>query len=238
MKRENQGSEHTVKLGSLDSLGNSLGDLLGDLKEELKRSAAKRRHNLIQEMDKLEKRDVSCKSCPGTCCTFIGNSMQPSVVEAIDLYLYLQENDLWNDELEARLEKCIKDFRLHIRPSTGRGVYMRKSYTCPFFGHQSLGCPIPPQVKPYGCLGFNASEKEEDSGKSCSSNLDALKLREELYQFKANLSQSEKVKAETSEVSKISEDTFSKALQETLGLAWHKESIPVALMDLHKVWPK
>jgi hypothetical protein len=199
-----------------------------DLKE-LCETSYKRRQNLIREMNQLEKAEVTCRNCPGTCCTFVGNSMQPTVLEAIDLYLYLKENNIWNDELVKKLEGCIEDFRLHIRPSTGRGVYMRKSYTCPFFGHQSLGCPIPPEAKPYGCLGFNASEREEDSGKSCSSNLSVLKEREGLYKMRFH-SEGEEVE--------LSEEEISKLLQESLGLPWHKESIPVALLDLDRVWPR
>lgn len=193
----------------------------------LAKGRKERRQNLIQEMNELEKANITCRNCPGTCCTFVGNSMQPTVLEAIDLYLHLKDENMWNDDLIKKLEDCIRDFRLHIRPSTGRGVYMRKSYTCPFFGHQSLGCPISPEAKPYGCLGFNATEKEEESGKSCSSNLEALKEREEIFHYSFSFED---------KTFTLGEEELSLALQEALGLPWHKESIPVALLDLDRVW--
>lgn len=176
-----------------------------------------RRANLLKEMEDLSQKNVTCQHCPGTCCTFVGNTMQMTVLETLDLYLYLKKNSLWDENLKKRLHECIAEFRLHIRPSTGRGVYMRKSYTCPFFGHQSLGCPLPGEVKPYGCLGFNATQVQEESGKSCRSNLDNLKKREELFS---------------------AEEKLNDLLQEQLALPWSKESIPVALLELDQLLSK
>ncbi len=188
--------------------------------EEVVASRRGRRQNLLEHMDNLEKAEISCRHCPGTCCTFMGNTMQVTVLEAIDLYYDLVTKGQWDQVLVQRLKDCIREFRLDITPSTGRGVYMRKSYTCPFFGHQSLGCPIDPQVKPYGCLGFNASETREESGKSCYSDRKLLEERELLFEDEGN------------------EEARALYWQERLKLPWKKESIPIALLELDQALRK
>jgi len=173
------------------------------------------RRPMLSRMSALEGSAVTCIGCPGTCCTFLANSMQMTPLETIDLYYYLQENNLWTGDLEDRLKNNISDFRLDKRTGPGSGI--RKSYTCPFFGAKALGCPIPPKVKPYGCLGFNPTLKGNSPGpkeSQCQSSKEDLIERERI------LSHEEK------------ENLW---LKEHLGLYWHKESIPIALLDIHRI---
>lgn len=173
------------------------------------------RRPMLSQMAALEESAVTCSGCPGTCCTFLANSMQITPLETLDLYYYLQENTLWNLELEEKLKKNIFDFRLDKRTGPGSGI--RKSYTCPFFGAKELGCPLPPKVKPYGCLGFNPTEKGSSPGpeeSKCQSS-------------KADLIEREKLLP--------NEEGDNLWLKEHLGLYWEKESIPVALLDLHRI---
>lgn len=193
---------------------------LGLWRQDLKRGLYSRRKELIDSMDSLESQNVSCRHCPGTCCTFVSNSMQMTVIETLDLYFYLREEGLWNQELEGRLEKTITDFRLHVRPSTGAGQLMRKTYTCPFFGHKNLGCPLPKEVKPYGCLGFNPTEVQEESGKSCKSDFELLQKREEGTRDSSNFD--------------LNEEQLNLQWQKRLKLAWSKECIPIALLEVHQ----
>lgn len=176
---------------------------------------ALRRAPILNSMNDLGAKEISCLGCSGPCCTFLKNSMQVTSLEAVDIYVYLDELGLWNEELENRLKACISEFRLNIRPSTGSGQLMRKTYTCPFFLHQELGCSLDPSIKPYGCLGFNPTEKGEIEGRSCRSNIPVLEVREEIDS------------QETQKSQKISE---------ILQLPWEKETIPQALLDVHSAW--
>ncbi|MCR9204376.1 MAG: hypothetical protein NXH75_07360 [Halobacteriovoraceae bacterium] len=176
---------------------------------------ALRRAPLLNSMNDLGAKEISCHGCSGPCCTFLKNSMQVTPLEAVDIYVYLYEQGLWNEELEKRLKGCITEFRLDKRPSTGSGQLMRKTYTCPFFLHQKLGCSLDPAIKPYGCLGFNPTEKGEIEGRSCRSNIDLLEFREEI-----DLNESQK----------------SQKITEVLHLPWEKETIPQALLDVHFAW--
>jgi hypothetical protein len=186
------------------------------LKGTLNESHKLRRSLLIKAMDDLESEEVHCQNCPGTCCTFFGNSMQMTLSETWDLYDYLVDEGQWTQELKAKLEKCVSDFRLLNRPSTGGGQLMRKTYTCPFFTETALGCPLPKTVKPYGCLGFNPKLKNEESGKSCGANQEILEQREESFnQFNQ-------------------EEQLNLELKEILSIPWDKESIPVALLELDR----
>ncbi|MCF8058439.1 MAG: hypothetical protein K9K67_04030 [Bacteriovoracaceae bacterium] len=188
-----------------------------ELKIKLQDSLNERRLPLLKAMEQLDEREVNCKNCPGTCCTFMSNSMQMTIAETWDLYDYLQSSGLWTQELRDSLKRCIDDFRLLNRPSTGGSQLMRKTYTCPFFTQSALGCPLPKTVKPYGCLGFNPKLKNELSGKSCSANHEVLLQRE------SGLAQ---------------EEDINNILKEEFSLAWEKESIPVALLDLDRALSK
>lgn len=162
-------------------------------------------------MDSLEKRGISCASCTGTCCTFTANSMQITPLEALDLYEHLRSNNAFTATLIATLESTIERFALD-QPSAGDGrrSFSRRRYTCPFFGDKALGCPLPTQAKPYGCLAFNARVQGVRDGENCASDSETLKQRESRE-----------------------ENALNKSVQATLGLTWDKETIPVALLAVH-----
>ena len=135
------------------------------------KSPSQRRHLLLERMANLESQGVDCSQCRGTCCTFEANSMQATPQEALDIYFYLRDNQLFHKDLIAKLLETIRDYRLDApAPSDGRRNFSRRTYTCPFLTRAPLACSIPKEVKPYGCLGFNASNKGEKVGTSCSSD--------------------------------------------------------------------
>ncbi|MBK23200.1 MAG: hypothetical protein CME70_04265 [Halobacteriovorax sp.] len=138
--------------------------------------------------------------------------MQMTPLETQDLYEYLNENSLWTEALVQRLNENIVEFRLDKEISTGRNTSFRRSYTCPFFKHESLGCPIPPEVKPYGCLAFNAISSGVSDGENCKSDLDLLSKRES-----------------------EDEDKLNKELTSLYGLYWEKLPIPMALLEWDKL---
>lgn len=167
-----------------------------------------RRKTLLEAMNGLEENNISCRNCTGKCCTFHANSMRMTALETEDLYQYLKINSLWTKELVEKLKTCIKEYRLDIDIPTKAGTSFRRTYTCPFFKHESLGCPLPPEVKPYGCLAFNAKGEAVEDGENCSSDLNLLKERES--------------KEEELENSK---------LKEAYGYYWDKLPIPMALLE-------
>ncbi|SMF78163.1 hypothetical protein [Pseudobacteriovorax antillogorgiicola] len=176
-----------------------------------------RRDNLIQLMGSLEQEGTSCRDCSGVCCTFVGNSMQITPLEAWDLHLYLVMEKRWTVGLEERLLETIKNFRLDQPvPSNGLRNFARRRYTCPFFKDQALGCSIAPEWKPYGCLGFNARSGGVKDGENCSSRLDALEAREHLDPNEAN---------------------DNNVLREKYQWSWQKLSIPEALMAISQEIP-
>lgn len=180
------------------------------LKTLLKIGSYERREILLKQMESLDHQGKNCSTCSGKCCTFQGNSMQITPLETLDLYLYLQESNLWNEELEERLKSNNHEFRLNHRPMTGGGGLMRKTYTCPFFLFQSFGCPIPGEYKPYGCLGFNPREEGVINGEACGSNHALLEARESQAEEELNLE-----------------------VKKSLDLYWEKEPIGIALLELH-----
>jgi len=171
-----------------------------------------RRSLLLEGMQTLEYQNITCKDCTGRCCTYQANSMQMTPVETQDLYDYLKENSLWNKALVNRLKKNIQEFRLDKEISTGRNSSFRRSYTCPFFKHESLGCPIPTEAKPYGCLAFNAISSGVRDGENCKSDLELLSKRES-----------------------EDEDSMNKELTHLHGLYWEKLPIPMALLEWDKL---
>lgn len=172
---------------------------------------SKRRKLLLERMDQLSSTQITCADCTGKCCTFQANSMQMTALETEDLYSYLIENNQWNDELVERLQNCIKEYRLDNEISTGGTTSFRRTYTCPFFKHKSLGCPLPPEVKPYGCLAFNALSSGVKDGENCKSDLDLLKDRESQE-----------------------EEAENQKLKEEKAYSWDKLPIPMALLERHK----
>ncbi len=184
-------------------------------------SSEVRRGVLLRTMGQLKHNGITCAQCPGTCCTFVANSMQVTPVEALDMFVFLRKEGRINQELRARLKENIREFRLDSGPHVGAGRAFRRTYTCPFFKETHLGCSLTPESKPYGCLAFNASKESESSGKSCSSDRSLLEERELALRTD-----------ESSELSSFDdEDQINSYLREHLKINWLKESIPVALMD-------
>lgn len=174
-------------------------------------SSELRRSNILQEMLDLDKKQANCFGCSGPCCTFQKNSMKITIIEAIDLYIYLKQNNKINVALIDKLKANIKEFRLDSHLMIGSRNSFRRTYTCPFFKHESLGCPIPVDKKPYGCLAFNPISENSIEGVGCQSSQQSLLNRENVYKNESN-------------------DNLE--LKKRLNLTWDKESIPVALLDI------
>lgn len=170
---------------------------------------------ILKTMDELDHSDINCIGCSAKCCTFRHNSMQITPVETKDLYEYLVSAGRWNEELIQTLKDVIRDNRLDSIGGHGRRE-LRKTYTCPFFSHGPLGCSIPPEVKPYGCLAFNPTKYSSDEDRGCTSDTTLLESRESL----AN-----------SEVE--SEDQTNRDLKDKFGLWWDKLPIPMALIEFN-----
>lgn len=172
-----------------------------------------RRQLLIDRMEHLESQGMGCIGCKGTCCTYEANSMLVTPVEALDLYTYLKNENLLTDDLKLRLEENVKQYRLEPKFS-GKRTYLRKTYTCPFFGHEELGCPLPREFKPYGCLAFDSHHPHLKAGEHCYSEKEVLEEREKLFAEESKLN--EEIKAE-------------------YRLPWDKAPIANALLDF---WSK
>ncbi len=171
-----------------------------------------RRSLLLTSMDELEKASISCAQCGGTCCTFVANSMQVTPLEALEVWAQL--NDL---SILEKLENCVRFYRLDYEIGTGK-TNMRKTYTCPFFLKQNLGCPFPFEYKPYGCLAFNPVEVDSFQKENCCSNLTLLEKRE--GQFKEF------------------ENEMNDRLRQMLGLSWEKKDLPRALIDVYNCFKR
>lgn len=169
-----------------------------------------RRKILIDHMNELEKVGMGCIGCAGTCCTYEANSMMVSPLEALELILYLKSANLMTPELKTKLSESVSQYRLEHKPIKGRS-YLRKTYTCPFFGHQELGCPLPREIKPYGCLAFDSHHTELKASEHCYSEKEILELREKTHPEEAKLNEEVKVKYQ---------------------LYWDKSPIPTALLNL------
>lgn len=164
-------------------------------------------------MQELEAQGMGCLGCLGTCCTFEANSMLLTPLEAFELFTYLKDNQLLTSELKKKLEEAITTYRLEPKYANGRRSYLRKTYTCPFFGHMELGCPLPRNIKPYGCLAFDSHHTELKASEHCFSEKELLEKREALHPEEAELNQ------------KIIRDH---------GILWEKSPIPNALLDFWK----
>ena len=145
-----------------------------------------RRQLLLDKMLANENQGISCKSCSGKCCTFVANSMQITELEGVEIAQYLNEStdyplSLWLQ----RMEETIANFRLdQVVYGQGR-KRLRKSYTCPFFNVDSKhpGCYIPPENKPYGCLGFNPLSSGLSDGQNCGQDKELLEKREDSWKI-------------------------------------------------------
>lgn len=173
-----------------------------------------RRELLITRMNELEAQGMGCIGCAGTCCTFEANSMMVTPLEASELMIHLKAQDFLTDELKTKLIETIKTYRLEHPPGNGRRSYLRKTYTCPFFNHQELGCPLPREIKPYGCLAFDSHHVEKKASEHCYSEKELLLKRDELHP---------------------EEKELNEELKKKFSLYWDKTPLPNALIEL---WEK
>ncbi len=174
-------------------------------------SKGDRRSHLLERMSSLDSSKVNCSNCAGKCCTMMANSMMITPIEAVDLRSYLYEKWMWTDELKEKLKECVKDFRLDENLNLGRGRTFRRTYTCPFYMNQFPGCPLPAEVKPYGCLAFNPTIGTPKDGEGCTSDRELLEKRENAVD---------------------SEEGTNLRLKKYLNLDWDKLPIPVALLEI------
>jgi Fe-S-cluster containining protein len=168
-----------------------------------------RRKVIIDRMNELESSGKDCKGCSGTCCTYEANSMMVTPIEAVELVDYLKAKNLFDNELKSRLLVTVSKYRLDQAVGDGKRSFLRRTYTCPFFNHKELGCPLPREVKPFGCLAFNAHDLEKKAGEFCFSEEKVLVAREAASLDEAALNQ--KIKTENS-------------------LYWDKTPLPLALL--------
>jgi len=186
------------------------------IKDIYKRSSERSRRELILEHMNAElSKEHNCFKCEGFCCTFLHNSMQVTILEALDVYYYLDQENRINEKLIQDLETCIKSYRLDKEISVGNGRVLRRTYTCPFFNNGPKGCSIDPHFKPYGCLAFNPLEKNVKEEGHCTSNQDVL-----IDQDKQN----------------INDHLLNTELKNELNLNWDKLSLPLALLNLIKLF--
>jgi hypothetical protein len=130
--------------------------------------------------------------------------MQTTPLEAQDVLDYLKASGRWTEELRATLRETVRRFRLDHDPGNGKRSFLRRTYDCPFFAGGQLGCTIPSEVKPYGCLGFNAAAAAVTAGEGCHSD-QALLARQ---------------------------DSAASAVDHRLGVSWEKLPLPLALLQL------
>lgn len=135
--------------------------------------------------------------------------MMVTPLEALELASYLRRNNWMDETLRTRLSETVKTYRLDHAPGNGKRSYLRKTYTCTFFGFKELGCPLPREVKPYGCLAFNTHDKEKKADANCYSDVSLLE--------------------------KLVFDEKNEALKKKYGIFWDKSPLPSALLD---IWDK
>jgi Fe-S-cluster containining protein len=172
--------------------------------------STQRRSPLLEKMKDLADQGFNCHGCKGHCCTYEANSMLITPIEAVELMIYLKNNHLLNDSLKERLTSTVSAYRLEPRPLVKKH-YFRKTYTCPFYSHEELGCPLPPEIKPFGCLAFNSHHPSEKATSHCYSEIEVLEQRE---------------------LNNLGEDQLNQKLREEFHLWWEKAPIPNALLEL------
>lgn len=172
-----------------------------------------RRELLIDEMARLEAEGRDCRQCSGVCCTLVANSMMTTPLETAELLRYLYVSGRWNASTRARLAETVRHFRLDQEPpGDGRRSFARRTYTCPFYGDQALGCSLSRAAKPYGCLGFNPRSPGLTEGGDCASDQGLLERREQDF-FEQ-------------------ERAHNAAITQALALDWEKLPMPLALLRL------
>ncbi|MFY7991972.1 MAG: hypothetical protein ACOVP4_01665 [Bacteriovoracaceae bacterium] len=172
-------------------------------------STYNRRRFLLEDMSQLETRGISCLGCSGVCCTDMANSMMVTPIEMVDLYSYLKKDSSSLNDLKEKMQLTNLKYKLDILPpGIKKKSQFRRTYTCPFFLGSEFGCPLPRDVKPYGCLGFNRRKKEADIDQDCWSKKEILET-----QVKAN-----------------NEALLNEWIKQDLALDWDKEYIPLAVI--------
>jgi len=139
--------------------------------------------------------------------------MMVTPVEAVELMEYLKTSGQFNNELKMRLQETVTKYRLDQGLGNGKRSFLRRTYTCPFFNHKELGCPIPREVKPFGCIAFNSHHVELKAGEHCYSEKEILEKREILA---------------------IDEAVLNEGLKQKHHLFWDKVPMPVALLDFFR----
>lgn len=140
--------------------------------------------------------------------------MMVTPLEAFEMLDYLKSQNQLNADLKIKLTENVTRFRLDHAFGNGKRSFIRRTYTCPFFSNQSLGCPLPREIKPYGCLAFNPHHETLKGAPHCHSDVNLL---EELAEFK------------------IWEDEKNRYLKDKYQIYWDKSPIPTALLD---IWDK
>lgn len=96
--------------------------------------------------------------------------MMITPIEAMDLMQYLREQSLLTPELWQKCQATIKQYRLGLGVGNGKRSFLRRTYTCPFFAGAEFGCPLPREIKPYGCLAFNSHHPTLKASEHCFSD--------------------------------------------------------------------
>lgn len=175
-------------------------------------NARRRRAGLVAAMQARGEAGIDCRACSGVCCTFVANSMQTTPLETLDLLAWLVSQKRVNAALIEALRSAVRRYRLDApAPGDGQRNFVRRTYTCPFFTRDTLGCSVSRHAKPYGCLGFNPLRAGQVDGGDCASQIDLLEQRE------ANFA--------------CDETAADQHLRQVLQLDWDKKPMPVALLE-------
>lgn len=169
------------------------------------------RNLLTNNMTKLDSQEKNCLSCTGVCCTVSRNSMMVTPLEAYELYLNLMKKIQNQELLWKKVESAFKEFGLD-REIYVKNKLMRKNYTCPLFKLESFGCPVDPESKPFGCLGYNPTKEKVLDGESCSSDIIILEQVENEIKKDFEMSNLE--------------------IRKQFNLSFEKTNIPAALLEL------
>jgi len=71
-------------------------------------------------MKKLKSHQIGCFNCDGHCCTKQSNSMKITPLEAFELMIFLQDQNL--DLLKDKLRANVSEFRLEHEVYTGKNT--------------------------------------------------------------------------------------------------------------------
>jgi len=139
--------------------------------------------------------------------------MQVTPLEAWDIMVFLRRQGRWHQELLTELQACVSRYQLDRElPGDGRRGFMRRTYTCPFFKPQALGCTISPERKPVGCLAFNPRRSGIMDGQDCGHDMAD-------QHFDARW------------------ETRNARCRSRWNISWEKKPIPLALIDFFELFP-